>query len=237
MLDMDIQIHRSKDRGMTKLPWLESRHSFSFGSYRNPQRMHFGMLRVLNDDRILGGKGFGMHMHDNMEILSIVLEGSLEHKDSKGNHGIIKQNEIQHISAGKGIQHSEFNHSKTVKCRFLQIWIEPNEYDIEPSYQQQKIPQKDNDFSLIVSNKKGTSSVLLHQNAFISIGHFDEKKSANYTPNHTGNGIFLYVLDGLVEVQKQSIEPGDSAEIAKADAIELAFKKPSTVLLIEVPMA
>ena len=133
---MKIEVHKAEERGTSEHGWLHSKHSFSFADYYNPEKMGFGKLRVLNDDIVDPGQGFGTHHHDNMEIVSIVLEGSLEHKDNAGNHGVIKTGDIQRISAGSGITHSEYNHSKKEKVNFLQIWIETKEHNIKPSYEQ-----------------------------------------------------------------------------------------------------
>src|SRR3989344_3753779 len=174
---MKIKIQHSSERGSTELGWLHSRHSFSFGNYYNPRRMNFGFLRVLNDDIVEPGKGFGMHFHDNMEIISIVLEGALEHKDSMGNHGVIKAGEVQRISAGTGISHSEFNHSYKEKVHFLQVWIEPKETSLRPNYEQKRFDLKNNKLTTIVSGSKNKNTTYINQDAYFLIGNFDKNKT------------------------------------------------------------
>ena len=175
---MGISIYPADERGTTELGWLHSRHGFSFGNYYNSKRMGFGLLKVFNDDIVEPGKGFGAHFHDNMEIVSIVLEGALEHKDSMGNHGIIKSGEIQRISAGTGISHSEFNHSGKDRVHFLQIWVIPKETGIKPSYEQKSSELKKNKFIDAVSGGKNKDSIYMHQDANFSLGNFDKNKSA-----------------------------------------------------------
>ena len=171
---MKTIIHKADSRGKADHGWLKSHHSFSFANYYNPERMNFGVLRVLNDDRLAAGMGFGAHPHANMEIISIPLEGDLEHKDSMGNTTVIKEGDVQVMSAGTGVQHSEYNHSKTEEVKFLQIWVIPNKQDVEPRYDQVSIRdiQKENEFYQIVSPNEGESGVWVHQDAWFYLGKF-----------------------------------------------------------------
>lgn len=232
---MKINILKSEDRRISRYDWLLSRHSFSFANYHNPERMGFGALRVLNDDIVDAGKGFGMHRHDNMEVISIVLEGSLEHKDSMGNHGIIKENEVQRMSAGTGVMHSEFNHSKTDKSHFLQIWIEPNEMNLEPSYEEKKIPTTRNKLHEIASGTK-KNGVYLHQDAFMFIGSFDKGNEIVQKLEDGPHGTFIFIIYGRIDLEKKILETGDSAEITGTDKVAFKAKEQSKILLIEVPI-
>ncbi|HLC50283.1 MAG TPA: pirin family protein [Candidatus Nanoarchaeia archaeon] len=235
---MNIEIQRSSERGLTKIGWLNSRHSFSFGNYHNPKKMNFGLLRVLNDDIIGAGKGFGMHFHDNMEIVSIAVEGALEHKDSMGSHGIIKENEIQSMSAGTGIKHSEFNHSKKEKAHFLQIWIEPKEQDIKPEYCQKKFSDEDfnNRLRLVVSGKKEKNTLCIHQDAYFLIGDFNKGKSDLYKLEKVSNGVYFFVIEGSVNLENEALGTGDAAEITQTEKISFKATEKSKILVIEVPM-
>ena len=233
---MEINIQRSNERGTTELGWLHSRHSFSFGNYYNPKRMNFGLLRVLNDDIVEPGKGFGTHFHDNMEIVSIVLEGALEHRDSMGSHGIIKECEVQRISAGTGISHSEFNHSGKEKVHFLQIWIGPKEMDIKSSYEQKRFDLKKNKLLSIVSGKKGSKTIYIHQDSYFYIGNFDKNKIVQCKLNNNKNGVFVFIVSGNIEIENYKIVMGDSAEITKTNNLKFKTNEKSEILLIEVPL-
>ena len=233
---MKISVQRSAERGSTEIGWLHSRHSFSFGNYYNPKRNGFGLLRVINDDIVEPSKGFRTHFHDNFEIISIVLEGALEHKDSMGSHGIIKAGEVQRISAGTGISHSEFNHSHKEKVHFLQIWIVPKEIGIKPGYEQKKFDLKKNKLIVVVSGEKSKNLIYIHQDACFLIGNFEKNKIIGYKLNNPKNGVFIFIIDGNVDIENNKLETGDSAEIT--DAISLKFKtnERSKVLVIEVPL-
>ena len=210
---MIIAIHKAEERGATELGWLHSKHSFSFGNYYSPKRIGFGLLKVLNDDIVEPGKGFGRHFHDNMEIVSIVLEGSLEHKDNMGNHGIIKAGEVQRISAGTGITHSELNGSSKEKVHFLQVWVEPKEAGIKPSYEQKKIDLKKNELVEVVSGKKNKDMIYIDQDAVFSIGNFDKNKTIGYKLNNPRHGIFVFAVSGEIKIEKDRLQKVDSAEI------------------------
>lgn len=231
-----IAIHKAEERGATELGWLYSKHSFSFGNYYNPKRIGFGLLKVLNDDIVEPGKGFGMHFHDNMEIISIVLEGSLEHRDSMSNHGIIKAGEVQRISAGTGIRHSEFNHSAKEKVHFLQIWIQTKERNIKPSYEQKKIDLKKNELVEVVSGKKNKNIIYIHQDAYFLMGNFDKNKTIGYKLNNPRHGVFVFIIGGFVEIGNDKLKKGDSAEIIEINNLEFKTNKESKILVIEVPL-
>ena len=234
---MKINIIKSNQRGLSELDWLYSRHSFSFSNYYDSKRIGFGVLKVLNDDIIAPSKGFGSHHHDNFEIVTIVLEGALEHKDSMGNKGIIKANEIQRMSAGTGIMHSEFNPSKKDKVHLLQIWIEPKENNIKPSYEQKNFFKlKINEFTSVVSGIRNNNSVYIHQNAYFSLGNFDADKEINYKLHNVKNGIFLFVIEGEINIENNLLKEGDTAEIQETSKVNFMTKKESKIIIIEVPL-
>ena len=233
---MKVKIIYSEERGTTELGWLHSRHSFSFAEYYNPKRNLFGALRVLNDDIVEPGEGFGMHNHANFEIVSIVLEGALEHKDSIGSHGVIKTHEIQRISAGTGITHSEFNPSTKEKVHFLQIWIKPKELGIQPSYEQKKFDFQKNNLTEIASGKRSHDKVYLHQDTYLSICYFDKGKKISYKLKNPNNGVFAFVIEGSIFVGNHKLKKYDSVEITDADEIIFKTEDLSKVLFIEVPM-
>lgn len=234
---MKKDIHRASERGTTEAGWLHSKHSFNFGNYYNPYRMGFGTLLVLNDDTVEPGQGFGTHHHENMEIISIVLEGALEHKDSMGGHGIIKANEIQVISAGSGIDHSEFNHSKTKNVKFFQIWIEPKERNLKPRHNQKKFLPKDrkNRLQVVVSGNKSDKALYIHQDAKLSIGSLDKGKKISYsvTPQ---NGAYIFVIKGNIEVDNEKLNEKDAIAISDTKTIDIAALSDSEILVIDVTL-
>lgn len=224
-----IYIHLSNDRGQTKLDWLNSKHSFSFGDYQNPQRISFGSLCVLNDDWIEPSSGFSQHLHRNMEIITILLSGSLEHKDSLGNKGIINAGEVQHMSAGTGVVHAEFNPSKTEKTHLLQIWIEPKLRNLPPEYCQKKFTLEKNKLQVLVSGKREKNALFMQQDATIARGIFDER--FEYIPKKNKK-IFLLVMEGMAEVNGQAIKEGDS--LKTDEEIRIFPEKVVEMVLIEV---
>ena len=233
---MKINIIKSNERGLSELDWLYSRHSFSFSNYYDPKRMGFGVLKVLNDDIIAPSKGFGSHHHDNFEIVTIVLEGALEHKDSMGNKGIIKANEIQRMSAGTGIMHSEFNPSKKDKVHLLQIWIEPNKLDIKPSYEQKNFSElKINEFTSVISGIKNKNTVYINQDAYFSLGRFNANKEVNYKLHDVKNGVFVFIIQGEINIENNVFKEGDAGEIKEINKINFITKRDSKLLIIEVP--
>ncbi|MFY8108884.1 MAG: pirin family protein [Bacteroidia bacterium] len=230
--------HPADSRGDANHGWLQSKHTFSFANYYNPDRMHFGVLRVLNDDTVASGMGFGTHPHDNMEIISIPLEGDLEHKDSMGNTQVIKNGDIQVMSAGTGIYHSEFNRNKNNLVKFLQIWVFPNKRDVTPRYDQITLNQEDrqNRFQQILSPSSDDEGVWIHQDAWFHLGKFEKNKTTNYTFKKDGNGVYVFVLSGKLEVNGQLLNNRDGFGVWNSKSIEFKFNEDSEVLLMEVPM-
>jgi len=235
---MSHQIFRSEDRGFSDLGWLKSRHSFSFGSFFNPQLMGFGALRVLNDDIVGPGAGFNTHPHDNMEIISIPLEGSLEHRDSMGNHGFIHTGEIQAMSAGTGIFHSEYNQSGSSLVKFLQIWIVPNKRNVSPRYAQMKIkPERhQNQFGAIISPVPGEETIWIHQNASLFLGNFEAEKVAQIPEAKNGIGNFLFVLKGKINLFGSTLHDRDAIGITDSPITEVSLMEQSQLLLLQVPL-
>ena len=238
LITMNTVLHKANTRGHANHGWLDSKHSFSFANYYNPERMHFGVLRVLNDDSVAPGRGFGKHPHDNMEIISIPLSGDLEHKDSMGNVAVIKAGEIQVMSAGTGITHSEFNRKKDEDVKFLQIWIFPRTKQVEPRYDQITIKDlaKENEFYQILSPEVSDAGVWIHQDAWFHMGDFDADKSTCYEIKKAGNGVYAFVLEGSVEIEGQKLGPRDGYGIWNVDSFDFKSTTDSKVLLMEVPM-
>jgi len=231
-------IHRAESRGHANHGWLDSHHSFSFAGYHNSERMHFGMLRVLNDDWVAGGKGFGTHPHDNMEIVSIPLEGALEHKDTTGNSKVIKTNDVQIMSAGSGIMHSEYNHSSSDKVNFLQIWVFPKERNIEPRYEQKNFAPTDriNQIKTVVSPNKDDDAIWINQDAYFSLASFKKGSKSTYQINRPGNGVYTFVISGDVDIAGESLHTRDAIGISDVEEVSFESKTDVEVLFIEVPM-
>jgi len=231
-------IVRANERGSADHGWLNAKHTFSFAGYYNPERVHFGMLRVFNDDIVAPAMGFGMHPHDNMEIVTIPIQGELEHKDSEGHHGVITQGEVQVMSAGSGLYHSEFNHSKDKEVNLMQIWVLPRQRDIEPRYDQKAFDEegRKNKFQVVASPEKDNGSLWLNQNVYFNLGNFDKGQTAKYERKLKNNGMWLFVIEGEVEVNGEKLERRDSMGISETDAADLKFTKDSKVLIIDVPM-
>lgn len=232
-------LHKAETRGKANYGWLESRHSFSFASYHNPERMHFGVLRVLNDDSVAEGMGFGTHPHDNMEIISIPLEGDLEHKDSMGNTTVIKNGDIQVMSAGTGVQHSEYNRNKDKMVKFLQIWVFPNMKNVTPRYDQITLNLEDrkNRLKQILSPNANDEGVWIHQDAWFHIGKFDKDFSINYNIKKSGNGVYSFIIKGDITIDGTILNERDGFGIWDTDKISLkANSQDAEVLLMEVPM-
>lgn len=235
---MNTVLHKAETRGHADHGWLKSYHTFSFANYRNPDRMHFGVLRVLNDDTVKGGKGFGKHPHDNMEIISIPLEGDLEHKDSMGNTTVIREGDVQVMSAGTGVYHSEYNKNKDEEVKFLQIWLFPDKKDVEPRYDQISIKDiaKENEFYQILSPNKSDQGVWIHQDAWFHMGDFDAGRSETYPIKKEGNGVYAFILEGEVEIEGQKLKRRDGFGIWNVDKIDFKSITDSRVLLMDVPM-
>jgi len=233
-------IHRAESRGHAVHGWLDSHHTFSFASYYNPERLHFGVLRVLNDDIVQGGKGFDTHPHENMEIISIPLYGDLEHRDSIGNRSAIKEGDVQIMSAGTGVFHSEYNKNEKKPVNFLQIWIFPKEKNIAPRYDQKTFPKADrqNRFQTVVSaDANDTSAVWINQDAWLSLGTFEKGTEASYKLHRNGNGIYLFVIEGSIAVNGDVLNRRDGCGIQDAQEITVKAEESSELLVIEVPMA
>jgi redox-sensitive bicupin YhaK (pirin superfamily) len=235
---MKTTIHRADSRGVAEHGWLHSRHTFSFASYYNPERMGFGKLRVINDDIVDGGAGFGTHPHDNMEIISIPLAGGLRHKDSMGNEHIINAGDVQIMSAGTGLTHSEYNGSDTETVNFLQIWVYPKFRNIKPRYDQVTLDpqQQKNQFAVVVSPDEQEGAVKINQDAWFSMGEFDNGTKAQYEAKVAGNGIYLFAIDGEISVNAETLHKRDAIAITDSDSVEFETNKPSKLLVIEVPL-
>lgn len=231
-------IYKSSERGKTELGWLHSLHSFSFGGYYKPDKMGFGLLRVLNDDTVEPGEGFGTHPHNNMEIISIVLNGALEHKDSMGSGSVINNGDVQVMSAGTGVTHSEFNHSETELVKFLQIWIIPNKRNIKPRYDQKHFDLKNlmNQIVTVVSGEVSDSKMFINQNAAISIGSLEKGKELNYKNLYPGNGNFLFVLEGSINLDNEYLNERDAIGLYDTDDFNFSASSNTNFLIIEVPM-
>ena len=236
---MKTIFHPAKDRGHANFGWLDSNHSFSFGQWYNPEKVHFGALRVLNDDIVTGGAGFGTHPHDNMEIISIPISGSIAHKDSTGTDGIIETGDVQIMSAGKGIRHSEYNASKNDSVNFLQIWVLPKLANIQPRYDQKKFSETDrtNKWQVVVSPDEKEGGVWINQDARFSLSLLQAGKELEYSNTFKGNGVYLFVIDGEVEAAGQKLDKKDAAGISETDRFTIKANKDSKILAIEVPMA
>ena len=228
--------HSGDSRGHANHGWLNAYHSFSFANYYNPERIHFGALRVLNDDTIAPGEGFGTHPHDNMEIITIPLSGDLEHKDSMGNSGIIQNGEIQVMSAGTGIQHSEFNHNQNKELKLLQIWVFPNKLDVKPRYDQISLPEKENELVQIVSPNKDDDGVWIHQDAWFLLGNLKQGWEGEYQLKSKSHGVYAFIIDGKVKIENQELDKRDALGISDTEKFSITVSEDSKVLLMEVPM-
>ncbi len=232
---MNIQFHPANERGHIQFDWLDTYHSFSFGEYYNPDKMGFGKLRVMNDDIVQGGKGFGMHSHDNMEIVTIPLLGELAHRDTLGSGSVIKPGEIQLMSAGSGISHSEFNHSQTEQVNLLQIWILPDKKNKQPSYEQKFFDEsgRRDQFQLLVSPDGRNGSLPMNQQAFFSMIEMSSTSTQTYQPFLKNTAIYLFVIDGRVNVGEHRVSRRDALAISNADKVEMNAVDASRVLMIE----
>ncbi len=235
---MKLTVHKAGCRGHADHGWLNTWHSFSFAGYYNPDRMHFGALRVLNDDTIQAGMGFGTHPHDNMEIITIVLEGELEHRDSMGNGSVITPGEVQVMSAGTGIQHSEFNHSATNELSLLQIWVFPDQKNVVSRYGQARFQDKEmhGKWRTVVSPDGAANSLWIHQQAWFSLGEFEPGTTDDYQLKKSGNGIYVFLISGELEIGAEVLNPRDALGIEEIES-EFCLKiiQKSKVLVMEVP--
>ena len=231
-------LHKANTRGHADHGWLNAYHSFSFASWHNPDRVQFGALRVLNDDTVAAGMGFGTHPHDNMEIITIPLEGDLAHKDSMGNTETIKTGDIQVMSAGTGIRHSEFNLNKDKRTKLLQIWVFPDQQNVVPRYQQITLNPEDsyNKLQQILSPNPDDDGVWIHQQAWFHLGKFNQQATVNYQPKKENNGIYIFVLSGNIIANGQNLEARDGFGIWNLDALKIDIQSSGEFLLIEIPM-
>lgn len=235
----NIIIHKSTERGAADHGWLQSRFSFSFANYYHPEKIHFGVLRVLNDDRVAPSMGFGKHPHDNMEIVSIPLSGALEHRDSMGNTSVIRAGEVQVMSAGTGVAHSEYNHSSEEDACFLQIWIFPRKRNLSPRYDQKNYTawRKFNEFYQILSPNPDELGVWVHQDAWFHLGEFDQQMEADYSLKGNDTGVYAFVLEGSFEIEGHQLDRRDAMGISDVQALKVKVLQPdSKILLMEVPM-
>lgn len=234
---MNTVVHKADSRGFADHGWLRSRHTFSFAGYYNPDRVHFGALRVLNDDIVAGGKGFGTHPHDNMEIVSIPLYGDLEHKDSTGTGEVIRTGDVQIMSAGSGLRHSEFNHSKEEEVHFLQVWVFPKERDITPRYDQKSFNVEDrmNKFQTVVS-PQDDNALWINQDAHFSLANIDAGGTLTYEVKSPGNGVYFLVLNGDMEIADETLDTRDAVGVTDANEVIVKARSYAEVLAIEVPM-
>lgn len=235
---MKTVFHAANTRGHADHGWLNSYHTFSFANYHNPERMNFGTLRVLNDDTVSQAMGFGTHPHRDMEIISIPLEGDLEHKDSMGTSSVIRNGEIQVMSAGTGVQHSEYNKNKDQEVKFLQIWIFPKKIGVEPRYDQISIKENAvrNEFQQILSPNADDQGVWIHQDAWFNMANFDKGTSREYQLHKKGNGVYVFVLKGKTKIGDQNLDTRDGLGIWDTQSFTLEATEDAEVLLMEVPM-
>ncbi len=235
----NIIIHKAETRGNADHGWLKSKHTFSFANYYNPDRMNFGVLRVLNDDVVAAGMGFGKHPHENMEIISIPLEGDLEHKDSMNNETLIKCGDIQVMSAGTGIYHSEYNKNKDKLVKFLQIWIFPNKKNVTPRYDQITLNLNDrhNKLQQILSPNKDDEGVWIYQNAWFFMGKFDNEFTTKYKTKNIENGVYIFILNGNLLINNNEVNMRDGIGFTYTENIEIkALSQNAEILIMEVPM-
>lgn len=235
---MKTVFHKSTTRGHANHGWLDTYHTFSFASYHNPERVHFGALRVLNDDTVAGGMGFGKHPHDNMEIVSIPLSGDLEHADSMGNVAVIREGDVQIMSAGTGVFHSEKNHNAQKPVKFLQIWVLPKATNIAPRYDQKAFAPESrlNKLQEVVSPIKGGESLWINQDAWFHLGKFDTALRIRHQLKQSGNGVYCFMLEGSLEIAGTRLDKRDGLGIWDTDSFEINTQAGAEVLLMEVPM-
>jgi redox-sensitive bicupin YhaK (pirin superfamily) len=235
---MKAILHKADSRGNANHGWLESNHTFSFANYYNPERVHFGALRVLNDDHVAPGRGFGKHPHDNMEIISIPISGDLRHEDSMGNETIIKEGDIQAMSAGTGVFHSEMNANADRPVDFLQIWVFPKTRDITPNYSQITLNEAelDNKLAQIVSPSPEDEGVHINQDAWFHLGNLSTGTATNYALKKSGNGVYAFVLEGAVTIGGQALDRRDGLGLWDTDNLEITATEDARLLLMEVPM-
>lgn len=231
-------VHKSTERGHANHGWLNAKHSFSFANWYNPEKIHFGALRVLNDDIVAPSMGFGKHPHDNMEIITIPLRGSLRHEDSMGNGSVIEAGEVQVMSAGTGIYHSEFNADAQQALNLFQIWIFPNKRDVAPRYDQIRYSEEEmkNHFLQVVSPNEGDAGTWIHQNAWIHLAELDENTDLRYEMKDSSNGIYVMIIDGKAEIEGETLLDRDAIGLSDLQATSVKAISNTRIMVIEVPM-
>jgi len=236
---MKTIFYPESERGHNDIGWLKANFSFSFASYYNPEKMNFGALRVLNDDIIAAGRGFESHPHDNMEIITIPLKGGLQHKDSMGNAGVVNAGEVQVMSAGTGIYHSEYNASHKEEANTLQIWLFPKERNIQPRYDQMSFKDrfKLNELTTLISPEKSENTLWINQDATFSMGEFEAGQTINYDIKTKGNGAYVFVLDGAAKINSQVLNKKDALGVYDTSSLTIITEEPSRFLIIDVPMS
>lgn len=235
---MNIQIQRAAERGGANHGWLNAKHYFSFGGYHNPEKVHFGLLRVLNDDIVAGGGGFPTHPHDNMEIVTIPHTGTLQHKDSTGGNGLIKAGDVQIMSAGTGVEHSEFNASKTEAVNLFQLWVFPKKRNIEPRYDQRNFSADDrqNKWQVVVSPRDEDNALWINQDARFALTNLSAGQSLKYKNVFKGNGVYLVVIKGTAEINGEKLNYRDAAGISGTEEFTVTANEDAELLAVEVPM-
>jgi len=237
---MKTELHPASERGHANHGWLDSYHSFSFATYFNPAREKFGCLRVLNDDTVSGGTGFDLHPHNNMEIVSIILEGALEHRDSIGNVQVIAPGEVQVMTAGTGIFHAEYNHSETESVKFFQLWIFPREKGLKPRYDQFLFSDQDLEDQLVTlvtpDNQQEENALWIHQDAYISNINLKKESEFDYRVRIAGNGVFVFVIEGKIVVDGNSLSARDAMGVTETESVQIKATDSSKILFIEIPM-
>ena len=235
---MKTIFYPENERGKNDIGWLKANFSFSFGPYYNPDKIHFGALRVLNDDVIAGGKGFGSHPHDNMEIVTIPLEGGLEHQDNMGNKGVINAGDVQVMSAGTGVYHSEYNVTAKDAAKTLQIWLSPKERNVTPRYDQKSFTNdfKLNELTALVSPDRSEGKLWLHQDATFSMGTFEAGQALNYDIKIAGNGAYVFVLDGKAKINSTVLNKRDAIGVYDTSSFTIETEELTRFLIIDVPM-
>lgn len=235
---MKTIIHRASSRGHADHGWLNAHHSFSFANWYDPSKVQFGMLRVLNDDIVAAGQGFGMHPHNDMEIITIILKGELQHKDSMGNGSVICPGDVQVMSAGTGVLHSEFNPSSTGEVSLFQLWIFPKEKGITPRYDQKTFDPVDrkNKVQTLASGFQKNGELYIHQDAAVSLAMIDSNKSLTYTLGKNGNGVYVMVVSGSVEINGEKLSKRDAIGVTDTATFEIKSAENSEVLIIDVPL-
>jgi redox-sensitive bicupin YhaK (pirin superfamily) len=235
---METIFHPANERGHANHGWLDAHHSFSFASWQNPEKVHFGVLRVLNDDVIAAGRGFGAHPHDNMEIITIPLSGALEHNDNTGRNEIIRSGDVQLMSAGTGITHSEYNASEKDAVSLLQIWVFPKLKNIKPKYQQITFQAEDflNQLKLIVSPIENDNVLLINQDAWFSIGNFDKETQIDYNTKKDNNGVYIFVIDGTISINNNQLNKRDGFGLFNTKSFDITIEPNSKILIMDIPM-